>query len=828
MNRRDGVIFWAVLLAFGAFVLDLWDGWTGVFRLAGAPLYPVAVVCSCLGGSQRRCLIFAGICSLLAALALSVTAYWGVPAEAPLAALLNRGLAIAAIWLVVAAGARFHRVVDRCQAAEAETLRLRQQLLEIEARSAETEMTWASQASQEATRLEAMAREVEQENAHRKRSELALRESKAQYTSLVESLALHVIRKDAESRFTYASPSFCRLVKLPLEGIRGKTDYDLFPRELADKYVQDDQQVMQTKQTFEDIEVHQNPQGQKMYVQVIKSPILDGKGRVRGVQGLFWDVTDRKAAEIGMRESEARKRAIFEAAIDCILFIDTEGRIVEFNRASEETFGYRRDEVIGRLMSEIFVPAASRKRLQKNLLRYAGQGEMGSMLGKRLETPMFKKNGQEFVAEMATQPIPLTGGSAGFAVFVRDITQRKQAEAALRRAKEAAEAASRSKGAFLANMSHEIRTPMNAIIGMTEFVLETELTGEQREYLEMVVQSSNALLNLLNDVLDFSKIEAGKLQLEELPFQLRDWLSESLKSLAFRARQKELSCRWEVAPDAPDCLLGDPHRLHQILVNLVSNAIKFTDTGGVSVRVRPLRQTADYAMLLFEIHDTGIGIPPEKCEAVFQEFEQADNSTRRRFGGTGLGLSICYRMVRMMGGRIRVKSQVGRGSVFQFTARFGIPPVVSDDCEPVSPAADSPPARAASGGSPLHILVAEDSPMNQRLAVGLLEKKGHQVVVAHNGRQAIDEFQHGHFDLVLMDVQMPEMDGFEATEAIRSLESGSHTPIIAMTAHALKGDRERCLAVGMDDYLSKPIRSKKLYEMIARYVPHPKTVDSSS
>ncbi len=580
MNRRDGVIFWAVLLAFGAFVLDLWDGWTGVFRLAGAPLYPVAVVCSCLGGSQRRCLIFAGICSLLAALALSVTAYWGVPAEAPLAALWNRGLAIAAIWLVVAAGARFHRVVDRCQAAEAEALRLRQQLLEIEAQSAETEMTWASQASQEATRLEAMAREVEQENAHRKRSELALRESKAQYTSLVESLALHVIRKDAESRFTYASPSFCRLVKLPLEGIRGKTDYDLFPRELADKYVQDDQQVMQTKKTFEDIEVHQNPQGQKMYVQVIKSPILDGKGRVRGVQGLFWDVTDRKAAEIGMRESEARKRAIFEAAIDCILFIDTEGRIVEFNRASEETFGYRRDEVIGRLMSEIFVPAASRKRLQKNLLRYAGQGEMGSMLGKRLETPMFKKNGQEFVAEMATQPIPLTGGSAGFAVFVRDITQRKQAEAALRRAKEAAEAASRSKGAFLANMSHEIRTPMNAIIGMTEFVLETELTGEQREYLEMVVQSSNALLNLLNDVLDFSKIEAGKLQLEELPFQLRDWLSESLKSLAFRARQKELSCRWEVAPDAPDRLLGDPHRLHQILVNLVSNAIKFTDTGG--------------------------------------------------------------------------------------------------------------------------------------------------------------------------------------------------------------------------------------------------------
>ena len=828
MNRREGVTFWAWVLALAAFGLDLGDVWTGTFRMAGAALYPVAVAWSCFSGSPRQSLIFAGFSSLLAALALSVTAYWGVPAEAPLAALLNRALALAAIWLVAGVGTRFHGVVCRCEAAESETRRLRQQVGELETHLAETEIALASQASETATRLEAIAREGERESAQRKRSEQALRESKAQYTSLVESLALHVIRKDADSRFTYASPSFCRLVKKSLDEIRGKTDYDLFPQELADKYVHDDQQVMQTKRTFEDIEVHQNPQGQKLYVQVIKSPILDAKGQVRGVQGLFWDVTDRKAAEIGMRESEARKRAIFEAAIDCILFIDTEGRIVEFNRASEETFGYRRDEVIGRLMPEIFVPAASRHRLQKNLLRYAGQGEMGSMLGKRLETPMIKQNGQEFVAEMATQPIPLTGGSAGFAVFIRDITQRKQAEEALRRAKESAESASRSKGAFLANMSHEIRTPMNAIIGMTEFVLESDLTREQREYLEMVVQSSNALLNLLNDVLDFSKIEAGKLHLEELPFELRAWLEESLKSLAFRARQKNLYCRWEVASETPDRVRGDPHRLHQILVNLVSNAIKFTDTGGITIRVRPVRQAGDQAVLLFEIRDTGIGIPPEKCQTVFEEFEQADNSTRRRFGGTGLGLSICSRMARMMHGRIRVKSKLGQGSVFQFTARLGL--ASEQAAEAASSATDQAQgsASAAAGSTPLNILVAEDSPINQRLAVGLLEKQGHRVVVAHNGQQAIDQFQSGHFDLILMDVQMPELDGFEATAAIRELEAGAHTPIIAMTAHALKGDRERCLAVGMDDYLSKPIRSKKLYEMIARYVPRPNPVDSAS
>jgi two-component system, sensor histidine kinase and response regulator len=435
--------------------------------------------------------------------------------------------------------------------------------------------------------------------------------------------------------------------------------------------MQDDRRVIASKAAFEDVESHPGPQGRKMYVQVMKTPIFDSQGEVIGIQGLFWDVTARKTAEIATRESEARKQAIFQAAMDCIIFIDQDGRIVEFNPCSEQTFGFDRDEVIGKEMTEILVPAKSRKRLRGNLLGYSGQGKVGSMLGRRLETPMTRKNGEAFAAEMVTQPIPLSSETVGFAVFVRDITQRKMQEEALRKAKEAAEAANRSKGAFLANMSHEIRTPMNAIIGMTEFVLDTELTAEQREYLEMVLDSSNSLLALLNDILDLSKIEAGRLELEELPFDLRQWFADSTKSMAFRAKQKDLAFRSVIDPEVPEHLIGDWHRLHQVLLNLLSNAVKFTDRGGITIRVRPLHREERFVELMFEIRDTGIGIPQEKCSAIFREFEQADNSTKRRFGGTGLGLAICRRLVEMMQGRIGVKSIVNEGSLFHFTARFG-------------------------------------------------------------------------------------------------------------------------------------------------------------
>ncbi|MDR3698147.1 MAG: ATP-binding protein [Candidatus Sulfopaludibacter sp.] len=385
-------------------------------------------------------------------------------------------------------------------------------------------------------------------------------------------------------------------------------------------------------------------------------------------------------------------------------------------------------------------------------------------------------------------------------------------------AKERAESGSRAKSEFLANMSHEIRTPMNGILGMIEVMLDAGTLPEQSESLLIIKNSAEALLAIINDILDFSKIEAGKLDVDVIPFPVRECVEDTVRLLSVRAGQKGLQLACEIHPDVPQRIHGDPLRLRQVLLNLLGNAVKFTDSGSVSVEVSAVSRD-DSRELEFAVRDTGMGIPKEKQDTIFQAFAQADGSMTRRFSGTGLGLTISSRLVEMMGGRIRVESRPAQGSCFFFTIPATEP--AYDEPAPAEP----PGAAATSPGPgdphPLRILVAEDHPVNQQIVVRMLENYGHRAVLAGNGREVLEALARSDFDLILMDVQMPIMNGLEAAQAIRRTERGSghHIPIIAMTAHAMKGDREICLQSGMDGYLSKPVRIRELLEALERFAP---------
>jgi TMAO reductase system sensor TorS len=395
-----------------------------------------------------------------------------------------------------------------------------------------------------------------------------------------------------------------------------------------------------------------------------------------------------------------------------------------------------------------------------------------------------------------------------------ELGARQAEQAALREATEAAESASRAKSRFLASMSHEIRTPMNGVLGMIELLLSTGLDARQRHYAETVQRSGETLLDVINEILDFSKIEAGRLEIEAVEFDCRETINDVVTLLSERASRKGLVLMHRTERNVPEAVVGDPSRVKQVLTNLVGNAIKFTERGEVRVGMSVAEQDGDTYVLRFEVRDTGIGIAPDAMAYIFDAFSQADGSMRRRYGGTGLGLTIAKQLASVMGGELGVDSMPGRGSTFWFTVR--VPGAQRVRGAPAPHVEEAVPSTFSG-----RVLLAEDNPVNRELAVAMLEAVDLEVVVAVDGREAVAQAAQGGIDLVLMDCQMPELDGFVATEAIRAAEAqaGARVPIVALTANAMEGDRERCLACGMDDYLSKPFKPAQLYAILARWLP---------
>lgn len=601
-----------------------------------------------------------------------------------------------------------------------------------------------------------------------------------------------------------------------------------------------------------------------------------------------YDISERKQFEEALQKSESAYRLLAENAQDVIWTMDLDGNFTYVSSSVEKLRGYSVDEVLNQTIEDALTPESAQ--LARDILASAlEEKELGNPVNVgRFELEQPCKDGSTIWTEVITSAIyDNQGNITGFLGVSRDISARRNAEESLKKARETleianrdleqrsrestdqrlaalnlladaqasrdaaeqarheleiaieqanqmavkAEAASQAKSEFLANMSHEIRTPMNAIIGMTSLLLDTPLTDEQRDLADMVRFSCESLLTIINDILDFSKIESGKLELEKSPFKLSVLIKDCIDMFSVHALDKQLTLSYDIAKDVPDMVVGDSSRLRQIIINLINNAIKFTDQGSVTMTVfldSPTTEdeiSHDRLPLHFIVKDTGIGIPAHKMDRLFKSFSQVDSSTTRRYGGSGLGLVISQRLVELMGGKMWVKSMPDVGSDFHFTIGVSIARGIEQEQREIAPRDEAliplgPPL--VREGHPKHteiqILLVEDNTLNQKVAMQMLAKIGYKADIAVTGRDAYEALQRQSYDLVFMDIQMPEMDGIEATKLIRKTLPAENQPyIIAMTAHAMRGDRERCLIAGMNDYLSKPVRKSELEKVILDY-----------
>jgi PAS domain S-box-containing protein len=785
----------------------------------------------------------------------------------------------------------------------------------------------------------------------RKELEEALREAEDRYRQLVEKLplAIYLDHLDELSSNIYTSPHVERMLGYTAE--QWRTEEDLFVRVL---HPADRERVLdehrRTRATGQPLRTEYRliaADGRVLWLRDDAVVVTDQEGEPLILQGFLLDITEQKAAEHALRDSEAelsRQKAYYQELLElspvAIVTLDMEQRVSSWNPAAEKLFGFTHAEAVGRVLDELLFPTRDLREEGTAVRRQADEQGLAHVVARRR-----RKDGALVDVEILMVPLVVDAERTGYLVLYHDITE-------LQRAREEAEAATQAKSAFLATMSHEIRTPMNAVIGMGGLLLDTELTEEQRGFAEVIRTSGEALLRIIDEILDFSKIEAGKLELEEQPLDVRACAETALDLVALRASEKGIELGCLVDPEVPAAILGDPTRLRQALGNLLSNAVKFTDAGEVVVAVAAEAAHDDRLRLRFSVRDTGIGIPAERMNRLFESFSQVDASTTRRYGGTGLGLAISKRLAELMGGTLWVESEEGRGSTFhvEILAREAAAPagservehdprlagkrvlVVDDNAtnreiltrlaqswgmlvealerpdealagvrrgEPFDVAvldmqmpdmdglalareirryrdasalplllltsigrlaqargapefaaqltkpvkvwqlhealvrvltagarSDSAPGADREGAGPAavtaRVLVAEDNAVNRQLALALLGKLGYHADVVENGREALDALEREAYDVVLMDVQMPELDGLEATRRIRDRFRSAEGPtIIAMTANAMEGDRDECLAAGMDDYLSKPIRIDELSRALARCRPQP-------
>jgi len=656
----------------------------------------------------------------------------------------------------------------------------------------------------------------------RKEGEQELMRSRNELQSVIDNAPGLICLKAPDSSYLFVNQNFADFFRLDRKSVRGRNDYDLFPRKIADTFTLLDRAAMSRARPIkEELSSNVDRQLQALIglrtLLTVRVPLHGVDAAFSGLLTISEDITEEKARQVQLKKNLDEQRLIFDNSPMGIL-ITNEDWIVHANPVAAKLLGWDSPSaLVGWETAEMFASAEDYARFKKIAAPMIKAGQRAS-----LEWDLYRRDRGLFSAKLSSQGLPTSTGIDSTVWILEDVSEVKRLERKHQAVSALADAVMQSKAEFLVNMSHEIRTPMNAILGFCELGLQQEQGDKQRSYIAKAREAGLIMLKLVNDILDFSKSEAKKLSLHEEDFELAETLAAMDTVAGSVARTKGLNFSIEITPDVPRLLFGDALRLQQVLINLVSNATKFTETGGIVLRVQSRRRESDSVELEFSVIDTGIGIDVKNREKLFQVFGQADTSIVRKYGGTGLGLSISKALVELMGGSIWLEaSEVGHGSDFRFTARFKVCEALKPAPSASEPLGQTRPATASMERlKGVRVLVIEDNEANQEIVSEFLQRQGVVVTCAGSGRTGLERLAaDAPYDIVLLDLQMPEMDGFEVVARIRATPALAGQRVVALTAHAMLGERERCLAAGMDDYITKPIHSPSLFRTLLKLLP---------